>query len=108
MSDLTFEERNRLESEVLPAVVDDPECAALTIVILEKQLAEARAERDARVPFEDCAKASWYAFSEGMIMSDPCVSNAQIKRAWPNSVASKRCNKIIREAAAQGGEWEEA
>ena len=47
MSDLTFEERNRLESEVLPAVVDDPECAALTIVILEKQLAEARAERDA-------------------------------------------------------------
>ena len=42
MSDLTFEERNRLESEVLPAVVDDPECAALTIVILEKQLAEAR------------------------------------------------------------------
>jgi len=47
MSDLTFEERNRLESEVLPAVVDDPECAALTIVILEKQLAEARAEREA-------------------------------------------------------------
>ena len=47
MSDLTFEERNRLESEVLPAVVDDPEWAALTIVILEKQLAEARAERDA-------------------------------------------------------------
>lgn len=84
MSDLTFEERNRLESEVLPAVVDDPECAALTIVILEKQLAEARAERDARVPFEDCAKAS-----------------------------CKRCNalepgKIIREAAAQGGEGEEA
>lgn len=69
----------------------------------------ARSARDARVPFEDCAKASWYAFSEGMIMSDPCVSNAQIKRAWPNSVASKRCNalqpgKIIRKAAAQGGE----
>jgi len=53
LSDLTFEERNRLESEVLPAVVDDPECAALTIVILEKQLAEARAERDARVPFTE-------------------------------------------------------
>jgi hypothetical protein len=45
MSDLTFEERNRLESEVLPAVVDDPEYAALTIVILEKQLAEARMRR---------------------------------------------------------------
>lgn len=35
MSELDFKQRRRLEREVLPATVDDPEYAAATIVRLE-------------------------------------------------------------------------
>jgi len=42
MDRFTFEQRQRLENEVLPAVIDDPEYAASTIVRLEAQLAEAK------------------------------------------------------------------
>lgn len=44
MSDLTFEQRQRLETEVLPAVIDDPEYAAATIVRLEARVAELEAD----------------------------------------------------------------
>jgi hypothetical protein len=37
MSNLDFEQRHRLETEVLPAVVGDPEYAAATIVRLEAE-----------------------------------------------------------------------
>lgn len=37
MSELTFEQRHRLETEVLPAVIGDPEYAAATIVRLEAE-----------------------------------------------------------------------
>ena len=36
---LDFEQRHRIETEVLPAVIDDPEYAAATIVRLESRLA---------------------------------------------------------------------
>jgi len=44
--EFTFEQRQRLEAEVLPAAIDDPEYAAATIIKLEAKLAEARAEAD--------------------------------------------------------------
>ena len=38
MSDLDFEQRHRLENEVLPDVISDPEHAASTIVRLEAKI----------------------------------------------------------------------
>ena len=46
MSDLDFEQRHRLENEVLPAVINDPEYAASTIVRLEAEIERLTMERD--------------------------------------------------------------
>ena len=42
MSDLDFEQRHRLEAEVLPAVISDPEYAASTIVRLDAEIERLR------------------------------------------------------------------
>lgn len=55
MSDLTFEQRHRLEAEVLPAVVNDPEYAAATIVLYEAETTRLKALLvRARPVIEDC------------------------------------------------------
>lgn len=63
MSELTYEQRYRLESEVLPAVISDPEYAAATIVRIEAENARLTAQRDALLEALDEIKNAdgWHA-----------------------------------------------
>ena len=74
MDELDFEQRNRLETEVLPAVIGDPEYAAATIVRLE-------AERDRLLVALKDADYCLGAWQRGAYAEDYAMDIADIRAA---------------------------